>query len=376
MKKYRITTLVTLAGLASAAFLAASATTPAAAAPTTPSGPPLSSTTTAVRAPVTNPATGRTYAPTSTTNTAKLTATGGDPAVTAYWTPERLKNAIPADTPASTARVNKQVNELERRASSDKPLTIGSSPVAATSTKITPQAAPPVTNFSKTNGKVFFHNQSDGKDYVCSGSSINSSSKRLVVTAGHCVYGAPGNKWHSNWVFMPGYSKGAAYGSYQAAVLRTFTDWISYGESGRGFNSDVAFVTTYNGSTSRAAVVNAVGGHGFEWGGGFGFDVSIFGYPANRNGGQIMWACWGTSGTGWTGTYRFNRISGCNFGGGSSGGPWLNRYSNTSGLGYVRSVTSHGPAKSTAYIQGPYFDSRVNDLFVAANNDWKTHNHG
>ena len=60
-------------------------------------------------------------------------------------------------------------------------------------TTITPQAAPPVTNFSKTNGKVFFHNQTDGKDYVCSGSSINSDSKRLVVTAGHCVYGAPGN---------------------------------------------------------------------------------------------------------------------------------------------------------------------------------------
>ncbi|MES6459342.1 peptidase, partial [Cutibacterium acnes] len=37
---------------------------------------------------------------------------------------------------------------------------------------------------------------------------------------------------------------------------------------------------------------------------------------------------------------------------------------------YVRSVTSNGPTNSTAYIQGPYFDSRVNDLFVAANNDW------
>ena len=100
--------------------------------------------------------------------------------------------------------------------------------------------------------------------------------------------------------------------------------------------------------------MNAVGGHGFRWGGGFGFDVSVFGYPVNLNGDQIMWACWGTSGTGWIGAYEFNYIAGCNFGGGSSGGPWLDEYSNT----------------STAYIQGPYFDSRVNDLFVAANNDW------
>ena len=83
-----------------------------------------------------------------------------------------------------------------------------------------------------------------------------------------------------------------------------------------------------------------------------------------------MWACWGTSGTGWLGVYEFIQIAGYNFGGGSSGGPWLDEYSNTTGLGYVRSVTSNGPTDSTAYIQGPYFDSRVNDLFVAANNDW------
>lgn len=370
MKRSRTTLPVTLATLAATALLLVSATTPASAAPPTPSDPPLSSTTTAVRAPVTNPDTGQTYTPTSTASRAELNAKGGDPAVTAYWTPERLKNALPADTPTSTAEVDKKVTELEQHASADEPLTVGSSPVAAVSTTITPQAAPPVTNFSKTNGKVFYHNQTDGKDYVCSGSSINSDSKRLVVTAGHCVYGGPGNEWHSNWVFMPGYSNGATYGSYQAAVLRTFNDWIDYGESGRGFNSDIAFVTTYNGSTSGATVVNAVGGHGLKWGGGFGFDVSVFGYPANLNGGQIMWACWGTSGTGWIGAYEFNHIAGCNFGGGSSGGPWLDQYSNTSGLGYVRSVTSNAPTGSTAYIQGPYFDSRVNDLFVAANNDW------
>lgn len=84
-----------------------------------------------------------------------------------------------------------------------------------------------------------------------------------------------------------------------------------------------------------------------------------------------MWACWGTSGTGWIPPYEFNRISGCNFGLGASGGPWLDQYSNTSGLGYVRSVTSHVPGNNDfSWSDGPYFDSRVNDLFNAANNDW------
>ena len=184
---------ITLATFASAAVLLISITAPASASPSSPSDPPLSSATTAVRAQVTNPDTNRTYTPSGTASKVDLNASSGDPIVAAYWTPERMKSAIPADTPTSTAEVDRQIDELKQQVSANEPLTDGSSPVAATSTTITPQAAPPVTNFSKTNGKVFFHNQTDGKDYVCSGSSINSDSKRLVVTAGHCVYGAPGN---------------------------------------------------------------------------------------------------------------------------------------------------------------------------------------
>ena len=161
-----------------------------------------------------------------------------------------MKSAIPTDTPTSTTEVNRQIDELEQPALADEPVTDGSSPVTAILNAITPQAVTPVTNFSKTNGKVFFRNQTDGKDYVCSGASVNSRSKRLVVTAGHCVHGGPGKDWHTNWIFAPGYSNGATYGTYQAATLRTLNNWINYGESGRGFNSDVAFVTTYSGSTS------------------------------------------------------------------------------------------------------------------------------
>jgi hypothetical protein len=154
--------------------------------------------------------------------------------------------------------------------------------------------------------------------------------------------------------------------------MRTYDDWINYGERGRGFNSDVGFVTTYA-NASALRVVDAVGGHGTRYGGSRVFDVSIFGYPGNLNGGQVMWACWGTTGTRWIFDfpwfYEFPSLSGCNFGGGSSGGPWLNDYSNSSGLGYVRSVTSFGPS-GNAYIAGPYFDSRFPALFTAANNDW------
>lgn len=184
MTRFR-NTYTTLTTFVSAAVLLISTTVPASASPMA-SDPLSSSTTTAVRAQVTALGANRTYTYVPTNNTSV-----GDPIVTAYWTPERMKSAIPTDTPTSTTEVNRQIDELEQPALADEPVTDGSSPVTAILNAITPQAVTPVTNFSKTNGKVFFRNQTDGKDYVCSGASVNSRSKRLVVTAGHCVHGGP-----------------------------------------------------------------------------------------------------------------------------------------------------------------------------------------
>lgn len=144
---------ITLATFASAAVLLISITAPASASPSSPSDPPLSSATTAVRAQVTNPDTNRTYTPSSTASKVGLNASSGDPIVASYWTPERMKNAMPTETPTSTAEVDRQIDELKQQASANESLTNGSSPVAATSTTITPQAAPPVTNFSKPTEK-------------------------------------------------------------------------------------------------------------------------------------------------------------------------------------------------------------------------------
>lgn len=68
-----------------------------------------------------------------------------------------------------------------------------------------------------------------------------------------------------------------------------------------------------------------------------------FGYPSNLNNGERMWACWERTTTHYWWLSQFPKIAGCNFGGGSSGGPWLDDYSNSTGLGHVRSVTSFGP---------------------------------
>lgn len=90
MTRFR-NTYTTLTTFVSAAVLLISTTVPASASPMA-SDPLSSSTTTAVRAQVTALGANRTYTYVPTNNTSV-----GDPIVTAYWTPERMKSAIPTD---------------------------------------------------------------------------------------------------------------------------------------------------------------------------------------------------------------------------------------------------------------------------------------
>jgi V8-like Glu-specific endopeptidase len=328
-------------------------------------------------------------APVSSDLLGHATGTGGevrDPAddeasgVADYWTAERMASAIPADEPDDD-HAGRELSTLSSAPSApsvsspDQPEspTVIAQPVLAADTPasdapVSPQAYP-VADSSETNGKVFFRDQTDGRDYMCSGSAVNSNAKRLVVTAGHCVHGGPGGTWHANWVFAPGYDHGPGpEGTFPATSFRAFDEWITYGVSGQGFNSDVAFVTTDLNDRGET-VVDAVGGHGLTTGGSLEFEATLFGYPVNLDAGERMWSCLGTTGTQQIDTFLFPTITGCDFGPGSSGGPWLDRYDAVTGLGYVRSVTSFGPTGSTEYISGPYFDQRVSELYDAADGD-------
>ncbi|KOX10466.1 hypothetical protein ADK66_09865 [Micromonospora sp. NRRL B-16802] len=285
--------------------------------------------------------------------------TGGDPEVLAYWTPERMKAAKSLDAPGDAEWV-----ESKARAVASKTADVAAKPVAARISQRVTNAPPPVTNFSITNGKLFIGGYESGS--WCSASAINTSSKRVLITAGHCVHGGQGGTWLQNLVFVPGYNAFNTdhdpVGRFQAYWLRTFNEWIN----NSNLNRDVGFVTTYSGGDWNTTVVNTIGGHGLVYNGGTEFDTSIFGYPGNRDGGNVMWACWGTA-TDNSILDNKSKIT-CNFGGGSSGGPWTWNYDNASGLGSVRSVMS--TVNSDGVNKGPYFDQAVVDAMNAANADW------
>jgi V8-like Glu-specific endopeptidase len=284
---------------------------------------------------------------------------GGDPAVLDYWTPKRMKAAKPLDMPGN-AKVVEQTARAIAKGLPQLAVRPAPSKIAAKQSN----SVTPVTNYSITNGKLFIGGYESGS--WCSASAINTPSKRVLITAGHCVHSGKGGTWYSNLVFVPGYNALDAdhdpVGRFQAYRLRTFNSWINDSD----LNRDVGFVTTFEGGDGGGRVVDTVGGHGLAINGGTEFDVSIFGYPSNREGGNTMWACWGTA----TDSSSFDNKSKieCNFGPGSSGGPWLWEYSNANGIGYVRSVMS--TVDINGVNRGPYFDTAVQDALNAADSDW------
>ncbi|WP_063813762.1 trypsin-like serine peptidase [Herbidospora daliensis] len=99
-------------------------------------------------------------------------------------------------------------------------------------------------NLPKTSGKVFFIG-ADGKPHWCTGTSLQSSYKNLVATAGHCVYDTASNKATlDKWVFIPGYYQGKTpWGIYVGKQAFTHYDFDVYEDGDRNY----AFVNVYNG---------------------------------------------------------------------------------------------------------------------------------
>ncbi|MFF8959372.1 hypothetical protein [Streptomyces sp. NPDC014894] len=266
-----------------------------------------------------------------------------------YWTAERMAQAIPADN-FLPAPPGSGKGSARKAGPTGKP---GTTPAAAPAKKSKTGAR---VADSAAVGKVFFKNPADGKNYVCSAASINSPSKQMVTTAGHCVNGGGTNgtagQWMQNWTYVPRYRDGVRpFGTFAAKQFRTFTSWTNNSDLAR----DVAMVTTWPLNNNK--VVNVTGGHGLSWNFSQNQATTVFGYPGNHNNGQVQWVCQGTTRAAGA---SYSELQ-CNFGGGSSGGPWLRTYSEANGLGSQNGVMS--TISGGGWNQTPYFDNAVKQMF-------------
>jgi hypothetical protein len=242
-----------------------------------------------------------------------------------YWTPARMKSAIPVGVKVDPNK--------------GKP---GGS-TGGTAVLETPQPR---------FGKVFF--SIGNSNYVCSGTATNSTNGDVVTTAGHCV--SDGGTFVTNFAFVPAYDNGAApLGTWTAQTLLTTNEW----KNSENFDYDAAFAVMNENLSGQSLTQVTGGGQPIAFNQARGQSMKAFGYPAARPfNGQKLYSCTGVV---VQDTYGGSQDQGlaCNMTGGSSGGGWIQN-------GSLSSVTSFGYTGVKNILWGPYFGNTIQAVYNSA----------
>ncbi len=268
-------------------------------------------------------------------------------AVEEYWTPERMRSAIPAEVLAADNRALTDRKDIVK----GEPVIAGA-PQAAVAEVIAPTATreAPVP----TIGKVFF--TLGGADYVCSANAVSAPNGSTVSTAGHCV-NEGGGAYASRWTFVPAYENGRApYGQWSATAYAAPSQWTASGD----ISYDAAFVRVA--PRNGATLAQTVGSTPVAFNQSRGLTYEAFGYPAAAPfTGETLQSCFGRATADPFGQSQSQGIP-CDMTGGSSGGPWFL----TSGA--QNSVNSFGYNTVQNRMFGPYFGSVIQSSYTAAAN--------
>jgi V8-like Glu-specific endopeptidase len=284
--------------------------------------------------------------------------------IVAFWTPARMKAAIPRP----------HERPLPPRAPNAKPEKPG---VGTTATVTGASWTKEDSLVRKAVGKVFF--TLGTTLYTCSGSVTKDGRPgySLVLTAAHCAYDEAKNVFAKDWMFIPDYESApqtcneTKYGCWTAQALVVHEGWAS--ESGFTSNAtqhDFAF-----------AVVGAGGKSGVdpELDKAVGYfpivftplakdtPVYAFGYPAagKYNGTKLIY-CAGPVGFD-TRNDKMTYSLACDMTGGSSGGPWFSGFDEVTGEGTQVSLNSYGYRTVKATMYGPKFGDPTKAVYAAAN---------
>lgn len=218
-----------------------------------------------------------------------------------YWTPARMRQAVP-------------IEQVEEGSAFTAP------PPGATASfqTVTGEIPAPYSSAGRIYGLA------GGFRFFCSGVAVNTPTRRVVLTAGHCLVDRVGR--HRAWTryleFVPSYTFGAA--PYGAFAMETGYLPLQY-YRWENLNYDIASVLTYP-NESGEYVADAVGG---------GANVAahaprkenylILGYPGWNQ--QQMRKCGAYYLRGNPESWFFpgkaqNEVT-CDLPAGSSGGPWF-----------------------------------------------------
>jgi V8-like Glu-specific endopeptidase len=202
---------------------------------------------------------------------------------------------------------------------------------------------------TRTNGKIVAVDPRTGP-YTCSGTAIDTPSRSIVLTAGHCVIerGSEGRRI----AFVPAYGHGKRpFGTYEVASAYVMPQW----RRGENPDYDVAALRVRRSRFGR--LVDVVGGRGVATGKSRLAAFQIFGYPGARAGGEELRSCRAHGLGSDRLTHRFagppTMPASCDLAAGASGGAWL------FGGEYLSGVTSYGYAGRPTQLFSPYFGPEI-----------------
>jgi V8-like Glu-specific endopeptidase len=208
---------------------------------------------------------------------------------------------------------------------------------------------------TRTNGKILGIDPREGP-YSCSGTAIDTPSRSIVLTAGHCVveHGRQGE----HLVFVPAYERGARpFGAFEAESVYVMPEWR------RDENPDYDVAALRVGPNRLGLLTDVVGGRGFATGKSRLAAFQIFGYPAAHAAGEELRGC---RAHGLGSDPLTDRFSGpptmpasCDLAAGASGGAWL-----FDGQ-YVSGVTSYGYSGRPTQLFSPYFGAEIGAFLQA-----------
>ena len=214
-------------------------------------------------------------------------------------------------------------------------------------------------------------------DAGCTASFVDSKSKRLLVTAAHCLYNPEKKQWASNIMFFPNYGKGQQ--GFPVGKMSVLKNWQNRKiKNGKLTNEDMQYdvgIASINTSVLPNELkrpVEIYGAHGFGHSSLTNFDARIFGYPWNPGNSEIPFSC-STKAKKYTGFghnfppfFDILQADGCNIQtpSGMSGGPWIQLYNPSKGTGWINGVSSAGSSKESLY--SPVFNNMVYKLYTDA----------
>jgi hypothetical protein len=326
----------------------------------------------------------RAAAPQTVMHTAKVNAK----AVLAYWTPARLRAAKSVDVLVAGSRPHVLPPTAKVPG---KPGHVAGGVARGQGAAITPairRASPnafsypyPYDSFTpaqslwrtypyEVNGKLFFSN--DGGNYVCSATSVASSSgtsnENEIWTAGHCAANTNGtHHWDSSAIFIPAYNGNVAnfdpFGEFVwTGAAITTSAWFNNSD----LTEDEAAMIVGTSNTTGRTLGNSVGWDGFAWNYPVNQQFVAFGYPAASpyNGLNMVEDIGATAGLD-------GNISGANatrpivignpMTGGSSGGAWNIGWT-SSGPGYINGHNDYKYTNQPLAMYSPYQDTLSNTV--------------